>query len=77
MPIPVGLSSRLALLTGQDQANSLRGLNRLLTGTHCVTGTSKGDAKIDAAVPEPASVMLLGGVLLFAAVGLRRRTHKA
>ena len=42
----------------------------------CVTGTFSGDAKLDA-VPEPASVMLLGGVLLFAAVGLRRRTHKA
>ena len=42
----------------------------------CVTGTFSGDAKIDA-VPEPASVMLLGGVLLFAAAGLRRRTRKA
>ena len=42
----------------------------------CVTGTFSGDAKIDA-VPEPASVMLLGGVLLFAAVGLRRRARKA
>ena len=45
--------------------------------TVCVTGTFSGDAKIDAAVPEPASVMLLGGVLLFAAAGLRRRTRTA
>ena len=43
----------------------------------CVTGTLSGDAKLDAVVPEPASVMLLGGVLLFAAAGLRRRTRKA
>ena len=43
----------------------------------CVTGTFSGDAKLDAVVPEPASVMLLGGVLLFAAAGLRRRTRKA
>jgi hypothetical protein len=38
--------------------------------------TFSGDAKIDA-VPEPASAVLLGGVLLFAASGLRRRMHKA
>jgi hypothetical protein len=38
--------------------------------------TFSGDAKIDA-VPEPTSVLLLGGVLLFAASGLRRRMRKA
>src|SRR5215475_10071700 len=42
----------------------------------CLTGTFNGDTKIDAPVPEPASVMLLGGVLLFAAAGLRRRTRR-
>ena len=40
--------------------------------------TFNGDAKIDAvAVPEPASAVLLIGVLLFAASGLRRRMRKA
>ena len=38
--------------------------------------TVSGDAKIDA-VPEPASVVLLGGVLLLAASGLRRKSRKA
>jgi hypothetical protein len=39
-------------------------------------GGASGDIQLNA-VPEPASVMLLGGVLLFAAAGLRRRTRKA
>jgi hypothetical protein len=38
--------------------------------------TMSGDAKIDA-VPEPASVALLGGILLFAGTTLRRRARQA
>ena len=43
----------------------------------CIPGTFSGEAMIDAPVPEPASVTLFGGVLLFAAAGLRRQTRKA
>lgn len=40
-------------------------------------GGASGDIKISSTVPEPASVVLLGGVLLFAASGLRRRRRQA
>lgn len=39
--------------------------------------TMSGDAKINSTVPEPASVALLGGVLLLVGTKLRRRARRA
>jgi hypothetical protein len=51
------------------------GLTAILSNPTGLSSMS-GDAKIDA-VPEPASVMLLGGVLLLTVSSIRRRTRRS
>jgi len=61
---------------GFAAANSSFSLTQLVTLSGTSTGTSSFDAQIDA-IPEPASVTLLGGVLLAAFGILRRKMRHA
>jgi hypothetical protein len=52
-------------------------LTQVLTLHHSAAGNSSGDFSLDAAVPEPASVTLLGGALLLAFGAIRRKQRHA
>lgn len=62
---------------GSSAGAGLFSLTQVVVMSGTQNGRSSFDANINAGVPEPASVALLGGVLLFAVAAIRRRVRRA
>lgn len=63
--------------TTGGSAGAIYALTQVVTLTGTVVGSSSFDANIDPTVPEPASVALLGGILLFSVSAIRRKVRRA